>query len=118
MASRFTWTQIVKWEEQALRTKVPENIPGLIPRSIASNYQFYRRAMSYERNGEMNVLNQLLVIRLGFGFFVFGCVYQMWRVLLAGWTELHEHHNYNFDNMVYPKLSTRNAPYHSPTGMP
>ena len=118
MASRFTWTQLMKWEAEATRRRVPENIPGLIPRSIASNYKWIRRGSSFERNGDKTVLNNLWCIRIGFVFFIFGMVYQMWRPLLFGIAEFHEHHSYNYDNIVYDKLSTRNIPYHAPCGMP
>lgn len=118
MVSRFTWTQLVKWEKEAVRRNVPENIPGLIPKSIASNYHWVRKASDYERNGDRTVMNNLWMIRAGFFFMIFGMVYQMWRPLLFGVSTLHEHHSYNYDNLVYEKLSTRIAPYHNPVGMP
>ena len=118
MVTRFTWTQLVKWERDAVRARVPRNIPGLIPKEMASNYKWIMRSADIERNGERTVMNNLWMIRAGFGFFIFGCVYQMWRVLLWGVVELHEHHSYNFDDIVYEKLSTRNVPYHAPVGMP
>ena len=118
MVSRFTWTQLVKWEQEATRARVPMNIPGLLPRTSASNYKWLLRSPSYERNGERTVMNHLWNIRVGFFVFVFVSVYQMWRVLLWGVADLREHHSYNYDNVVYEKLSTRCAPYHYPVGMP
>ena len=118
MVSRFTWTQLMNWEKEAVKRRVPANVPGLIPRSMASNYKWIRRTGSYERNGERNIVNSLYTIRVGFAFFIVFCVYQMWRTLLWGWAEYLEHHNYNFDDIVYEKLSARNVPYHAPNILP
>jgi len=119
MAARFGWTQLMNWEHQAVKSRVPQNVKGLYLKSQVPNNRFWwRRASSWERNGERTVLNHIWVIRFGF-FIWFSCMtYQMWRPWIWGYTELMEHHHYNFDNIVYDKLSTRNIPYHYPVGMP
>lgn len=114
---RFTWTQLMAWEEAALKAKVPQNIPGLIPRSAASNYRWNLKASSFERNGEVNIFNPLTVRRMGLVGFVMFFLYQYLRILTFGWTEFNEHHSYNKDNIVYDKLSVRSVPYHNPTGL-
>ena len=118
MASRFTWTQLKQWENAALERRVPQNIPGLIHNSQASQYKWFRRAVSFERNGYKNILNHIAVIRIGFALYCFVALYQQWRVITFGWTEYQEHHCLNFDNIVYDKLSTRIIPYHSPQNWP
>lgn len=116
---RYTWKTITKWELEALRRSVPETIEGLVPRNRLPNNRFWiRRASSFERNGERTLFNNLFMMRTGFFLFLtLGC-YQMWRPAVAGINIEQEHHNFNFDNIVYDKLSTRCIPYHSVWGMP
>jgi hypothetical protein len=118
MVSRFTWTQLKNFEIAALKARVPENVPGLVPRAIASNAKWMRRSTTYERNGETSVCGNLWMIRTSFFVFVTCCLYQQWRILTFGWTEFQEHHSYNFDNLIYDKQSTRCIPYHSPEAWP
>ena len=119
MAARFTWTQIMQWEREAVRRRVPQKIEGLIYRSeLPNNRDWIVRSSSFERNGERTVMNHLWILRLGF-LSLFGvCFYLPWRICNWGWSELVEHHAYNFDNIVYDKLSTRNVPYHCAVGWP
>lgn len=115
MAGRFTWTQLMRWEQDAIRKRVPLDIPGLIPRSeLPNNRMLIKIATNFERNGEKTVLNQIWAIRAGFSFFFGFMLYQMIRPALVGWTNQVEHHSYNYDNMVYDKLSTHLVPYHTP----
>ena len=34
---RFSWSQLTEWEEAAVNSRVPKEIPGLIPRSRLPN---------------------------------------------------------------------------------
>jgi hypothetical protein len=115
---RFSWTQLTQWEHEALRRVVPQNVPGLTPKSIASNYRWLLRAKSFERNGGSANFQHLSAIRIGFFTYVVFFLYQQLRVVTFGITELQEHHSLNYDNIVYDKLSTRCAPYHSPQNFP
>lgn len=117
--SRYTWTQIMKWEADAAKRRVPSNIEGLVLRHLVPNNRFWiRRSTQFERNGEKTLLNILTSKRLGVLLYLTACVYQMWRVPIWGYIDLTEHHNYNYDNIVYDKLSTRMSPYHSGVGFP
>ena len=114
---KFTWTQLMQWEENYIKSRVPQNVPGLVHRSNASNYRWLIRATGVERNGEFTIFNPLFVRRAAFfGFWMF-FGYQYLRILTFGWTEFQEHHAYNKDNIVYDKFSTRSLPYHSPSGV-
>ena len=119
MAARFAWSQLVQWEKEAVRRRVPSKIEGLIPRNqLPNNRAWVPRSASFERNGERTVINHLWSVRVGF-LGLFGvCFYLPWRIINWGWIEMTEQHNYNFDNIVYDKLSTRNAPYHCAVGWP
>lgn len=114
---KFTWTQIMEWEEAALRRKVPQNIPGLIPKEIGSSYRWLLRGTGIERNGQVTLFNQLFLRRLGLFTYVTCFCYQYIRILTFGWTEYNEHHSNNKDNIVYDKLSARSMPYHYPGGV-
>lgn len=114
---KFTWTQIMAWEEASLKSRVPQNIPGLIPRDIGSNNRFLLRATGFERNGQSTLFNQLTLRRMALaGYVTFFC-YQYLRMLTFGWTEYNEHHSQNKDDIVYDKLSARTVPYHYPAGV-
>lgn len=107
----------MEWEEAALRRKVPQNIPGLIPREIGTSHRLLLRATGIERNGQVTVFNQLFMRRLGMFVYVTCFAYQYIRMLTFGWTDYLEHHSHNKDNIVYDKLSFRNPPYHYPAGV-
>jgi hypothetical protein len=114
---KFTWTQLMEWEEKAAKARVSQNIPGLVHRSNASNYRWLMKATSVERNGEVNILNPLFLRRLSLAAFFTCFCYQYIRILTFGWTDYLENHNHNKDNIVYDKFSNRQVPYHYPGGV-
>ena len=114
---KFTWTQLMQFEETHAKSRVPQGISGLVHRSNASNFRWLLKATGVERNGDVTVFNPLLVRRAAFvGFWIF-FAYQYLRMLTFGWTEFQEHHSYYKDNIVYEKLSNRQVPYHFPNGV-
>jgi hypothetical protein len=116
---RYTWKTITKWEIDALRSRVPTKIEGLVPRTRLPNNRFwFRKACSFERNGERTLLNNLGMQRIGI-FLALTCLAgQIWRPAVSGYNVEQEHHNWNFDDIVYDKLSTRSMPYHTRAGFP
>mmetsp|Transcript_22437 Transcript_22437/g.40480 ORF Transcript_22437/g.40480 Transcript_22437/m.40480 type:complete len:119 (+) Transcript_22437:67-423(+) len=111
---RLTWTQLMTLEQEAVSRRVPKNIPGLIPIERAANSQsIFGTTVGFERNGAKSLLNHRFMFRLACVAWLGASLFQMWRPAIWGYTELVEHHNYNFDNIVYDKVSTRNAPYHA-----
>ena len=105
------------WEEAALKSRVPQNIPGLVPREIGSNHRWLLRGSGVERNGQATLFNQTFLRRMALaGYLTFFC-YQYIRILTFGWTDYNEHHSHNKDNIVYDKLSARSTPYIYPAGV-
>lgn len=110
---------MMTWELEAAKRRVPAKIDGLIPRSqVPNNRYWFRKAIHFERNGEKILFGHLTSKRFAVFVFFTCAIYQMWRVPIWGYIDLLEHHNYSYDNIVYDKLSTRNAPYHSGVGFP
>lgn len=117
--SKFTWAQLMKWEVEAAKRRVPANINGLLHRHLLpNNRRWFAQTVFWERNGEKTIAGHRATLRFGCIFFMTLCVYQLWRVPIWGYIELMEHHNNNYDNLVYDKLSTRITPYHYPAGFP
>lgn len=114
---KYSWTQIMAWEEAALKSSVPQSIPGLISRQIGSNHRWILRASGGERNGQSTLFNQLTLRRMALIGYVTLFAYQYIRILTFGITDYHEHHSHNKDNIVYDKLSNRNLPYVYPAGV-
>lgn len=114
---KFTWTQLMQFEESHAKSRVPQNISGLVPRSNASNYRWLLKATGIERNGDVTIFNPLYMRRAALVGFWTCFAYQYLRILTFGWTEFQEHHSYYKDNIVYDKFSTRQVPYHSPSGV-
>ncbi|CAG9311385.1 unnamed protein product [Blepharisma stoltei] len=117
---KFTWTQLMTWEREAVRRRVPLEIPGLIPREeIPNNRYLIRPGGSFERNGQKVIFNHISMVRIGFFALFFLAGYQVLRPAKWGWENEIEHHNFSFDNCVYPKLSSNMVPYHeSVVGFP
>ncbi|CAG9311386.1 unnamed protein product [Blepharisma stoltei] len=110
---RFTWTQLMTWERDALRQRVPLEIQGLIPREVLPNNRYLiLSGVTFERNGQKVIFNNIAMMRIGFFSFFFLAGYQVLREQKWGWEMEQENHNLEFDNTVYPKLSCNMVPYH------
>jgi hypothetical protein len=117
--AKFTWGQLMTWETEALRKRVPTTIPGLTPlERAANNRSIFGATVGFERNGAKSLLNHRFMFRLACIGWLGAGLFQMWRTPIWGYTELVEHHNFNFDNIVYDKLSTRSSPYHATGSIP
>ncbi|CAG9311384.1 unnamed protein product [Blepharisma stoltei] len=113
MAARFTWTQLMTWEREAVRRRVPLEISGLVTRAeLPNNRSILGPTVTYERNGEKTLLTHRARARWGMWLLFFLGGYQVNRLMKVGWDNEQEHHNFEFDNIVYDKLSCRQVPYH------
>mmetsp|Transcript_22910 Transcript_22910/g.22636 ORF Transcript_22910/g.22636 Transcript_22910/m.22636 type:complete len:120 (+) Transcript_22910:2-361(+) len=110
---KFTWTQLMTWEREAVRRRVPLEIPGLIPRNeLPNNRYLVRPGVTFERNGEKVIFSNITFFRVGLLGLFFVCGYQVLRPIKWGWEFEAEHHNFEYDNLVYHKLSCNQVPYH------
>ena len=75
-------------------------------------------SFSFERNGIRTILNPQAMMRIGLTLYLIFGFWQAWRVPIWGQIEEREHHAYNFDHIIYDKLSTRNTPHHHIGGFP